>query len=122
MNILFTLYSKFRTWNKARVKKNKQPLNRENAYALSSIGKKEGHYSDVTKEHQEYVMRQIKNTASLGKTYTLIEHPTYATPLDKEAIVEFVAELGYSICFINGDVILLSWKYSPNDFQMKTIK
>lgn len=122
MNTLLTLYSKFRIWNKARVEHNKQPLKRENAYALSSIGKKEGTYSDVTKEYQNYVTGQIKGAASLGKNYILIEHPAYATPLDKESIVDFVAELGYSICFVNADVILISWKYSPNDFQIKTAK
>lgn len=122
MNTLFTLYSKFRTWNKARVEHSKQPLNRENAYALSSIGKKEGTYSDITKEYQEYTLKMIESAAKLGDNYLLIKHPSYATPLDKEAIVDFVAELGYSICFINGDVILISWKYSPNDFQMKAIK
>lgn len=102
--------------NKPEEMSQKVSLTRENAYALASIGKKKGHYSDITKEYQEYVLRQIKSAAGIGENYVLINHPSYITPTDKESIVDFVSELGYSICFINDDVMLLSWKYSPNDF------
>ena len=101
-----------------KVNENKQPLSRENAYVLASIGKKRGHYTDVTKEYQEYVLTQIKYAASMSHNYVLVEHPSYITPTDKEHIVDFIGNLGYSICFINEDVILISWKYSPDDFQM----
>ena len=105
----------------AKVNEGKQPLSRESAYVLASIGKKKGHYTDVTKEYQEYVLNQIKSAASMGHNYVLVEHPSYITPTDKEGLVDFIGELGYSICFVNGDVILISWKYSPNDFQMRGI-
>ena len=105
----------------AKVNESKQPLSRENAYVLASIGKKRGHYTDVTKKYQEYVLNQIKSAASMGNNYVLVEHPSYITPTDKKGLVDFIRELGYSICFVNEDVILISWKYSPNDFQMSEI-
>lgn len=105
----------------AKVNESKQPLSRESAYVLASIGKKKGHYTDIIKEYQEYVLNQIKSAASVGLFYVLVELPRYITPTDKEDLVDFIGELGYSICFVNGDVILISWKYSPNDFQMSEI-
>lgn len=95
----------------------KHPLSRENAYALSSIGKREGHYSDVTKRHREYLLNEIKSAASLGDKYLLIRQPSYATPTDKESTTEFLKDLGYTICFNNNDVVLISWKYSVTDFE-----
>lgn len=122
INYFKELFNKFRIWRKAKVEENKQPLSRENAYVLASIGKKRGHYSDVTKEYQTHVLNQIQDAASIGHTYALVEHLYYVTPTDKEDIVDFVASLGYSICFVNADVVLISWKYSPNDFNQKAIK
>lgn len=99
--------------------KGKHPLTRENAYALSSIGKKGGHYSDVTKKYQEYILEEIKSAAKFNRVYLMIDHPSYATPTDKEDIVDFIAELGYTICFKNDDIIVVSWRYSPGDFKLK---
>lgn len=115
-NYLFALLTKFRIWKEAKV--NKQPLSRENAYVLSSINKKNGHYTDITKEYQDTVLTSIESAAKYGDTYLLIKHPVFATPMDKEAIVDFIAKLGYSVCYINSDVMLISWKYSPNDFSV----
>lgn len=115
-NYLLFLFNRFRTWRKAKVQKSKQPLSRENAYALSSIGKKEGHYYDITKRYQEYILKNIKADAKLGNSYVLLSHPTYASPSDKEAIVEFITSLNYTVCYTDEFVILISWKYSPEDF------
>ena len=108
----------FLVWKtEEKVNEGKQPLSRESAYVLASIGKKNGHYTDVTEEYQEYVLSQIKSAASMGHNYVLVEHPSYITPTDKEGLVDFIGGLGYSICFVNDDVILISWKCSPNDFK-----
>ena len=117
-NYLFLLLKKFKTWREARVKESKQPLSRENAYVLSSIRKK-GHYSDVTKEYRKFVLTSIEDNARIGHTYALIRHPSCTLPSDKESITDYLAELGYSICFLNSDVLLVSWKYTPNDFSLK---
>ena len=95
----------------------KHPLSRENAYVLASIGKKKGQYSDVTKILQGYVINEIMYSAKMGNRYVMIKYPSYASPMDKESIVDFVGDLGYTICFVNGDIIVISWKYSPNDFK-----
>lgn len=117
MNTLLALCTKFKTWSKAKV--NKQPLSRENAYVLSSVGKKSGTYPDITKMYQEFVLKEIESSAKLRDTYLLIEHPDYITPKDKENLLVFLAELGYSICFSNDDIVLISWKYSSDDFKVK---
>ena len=111
-NYLTILLNKFRTWKEAKVK---QPLTRETAYVLSTIGKKGGHYSDITRDYQKYILRRIEAEAKWGHKYAYIEH-SGMTPTDKNNIVKFLTELQYTICFINEDVMLLSWKYNPSDF------
>lgn len=114
-NYLFVLLSKFRIWRKAKVQQNKQPLSRENAYVLSALNKI-GSYEDVRNKYYHHVLDLIKDSARNGEMYLLLSFPKYISPMDKEGLVDFLGKLGYNICYIDGRVILISWEYSPNDF------
>ena len=117
-NLKTTILEKFKTWKEMRVKESKQPLSRENAYTLASIGKK-GHYSDVLEDYKKNVLETIKEAARVGRNYITIEHPRYITPSDRKEIIQFMQNLNYSICFANDDIMVISWKFSWEDFNDK---
>ena len=109
------LSTRFRTWQKAKVLESKQPLTRENAYVLSSIGERHGKYSSIRNNYHKEVLDNIKNAARTGASYLLQEHPTWLAPSDKEELVRYLSELGYTVCYSDSTVILISWLYSPED-------
>ena len=116
MNSLFALWTKFRIWNKARVEHNKQPLNRENAYALSILGK-EGTYQNVLDNHKKWLLDSIRNEARIGNNYLLWKNLDKVTPEQKEELVNFLSELRYQVLYIDGRVMLITWLWSLNDFK-----
>lgn len=112
INYLFTFCSKIKSWGEAKVQESKQPLSKENAYVLASIGKKHGNYSDITKGLREEAMDYIINAANYGHNYALIEFPKYASSTHKKELIEFLTDLKYNICYNDNEVILVSWMLS----------
>ena len=115
-NYLSLLLTKFKSWKEAKVQESKQPLSRENAYVLSSIGKKKGSYNDVYQEYLDRILKDINLYAKMGEMYLLKIYPDYLSKQDKLTIQDNLITLGYSVCFYNNDVVLISWKYSKVDF------
>ena len=114
MNTLLLLWSKFRTWRQTKVN-NKQPLTRENAYALSILGK-EGTYENVLENHKEWLLKTIKEEARLQNNYLLWKHLNAITPTQKEELVDFLSELGYQVLYTDANVMLITWLWEPNSF------
>ena len=115
-NYLFLLLNKFKSWREAKATESKQPLSRENAYVLSTIGNKHGKYSEITENYHKIVLQNIETAAKLGDTYLLQKHPSWLSPSDKEELIDFLAELGYNICYTDSRVTLITWVYSPKDY------
>ena len=109
------LWAKLVTWNKARANHNRQPLNRENAYVLSILGK-EGSYQNVLNNHIEWLLKTIKEEARLGNNYLLWKRLEYITPTQKKELVDYLDSLGYQVLYTDENVMLITWLWSPNDF------
>lgn len=112
---IINLLNKFNTWKEAKVKESKQPLSRESAYALSSIKKKRGGYSDVTEDFINKVFKNINTAASYGDTYLLYMFPSHVSTSMTSILVERLIELDYKVCYRDYEVILISWKYPSKD-------
>lgn len=112
---IINLLNKFNTWKEAKVKESKQPLSRESAYALSSIKKKRGGYSDVTEDFINKVFKNINTAASYGDTYLLYMFPSHVSTSMVSILVERLIELDYKVCYRDYEVILISWKYPSKD-------
>lgn len=119
-NYLLFIFNKLKTWGKAKVEESKQPLSRENAYVLSSIGEKHGDYADIVTGYNKRVLKDIEAIAKMGEVYLLKKYPPYLSPSDKEAHCKYLIDLGYTICYANSEVILITWKYSAKDFTEAT--
>lgn len=115
-NYLSNLLDKFKAWKEAKEEESKQPLVRENAYTLSCIGKKKGQYKDVLKDYLEKVLKDISLYAKMGEMYILKIYPDYLSIQDKAILEHELTTLGYSVCYNDNNVILISWKYSKEDF------
>ena len=116
-NYLFLLLNKFKSWREAKATESKQPLSRENAYVLSTIGNKHGKYSEITENYHKIVLQNIETAAKLGDTYLLQKHPSCLSPSDKEELVDFLANLGYNVLFFDSRVLLITWIYPASDYQ-----
>lgn len=112
---IINLLNKFNTWKEAKVKESKQPLSRESAYALSSIKKKRGGYSDVTEDFINKVFKNINTAASYGDTYLLYMFPSHVSTSMADILVERLIKLDYKVCYRDYEVILISWKYPSKD-------
>ena len=112
---IINLLNKFKAWKEAKVNESKQPLSRENAYALSSIKKKKGNYSDVTEDFINKVFKGINDDASYGDTYLLYRFPSHISTSMANILVERLIELDYKVCYRDNEVILISWKYPSKD-------
>lgn len=112
---IINLLNKFNTWKEAKVKESKQPLSRESAYALSSIKKKRGSYSDVTEDFINKVFKDINTAASYGDTYLLYMFPSHVSTSMADILVERLIKLDYKVCYRDYEVILISWKYPSKD-------
>ena len=114
-NYLLFLLNKIKTWRETKAEVSKQPLSRENAYALSSIKKKKGNYSDVTEDFINKVFKDINDVASYGDTYLLYRFPSHVSTSMVNILVERLVELDYKVCYRDYEVILISWKYPSKD-------
>ena len=112
---ILNLLNKFNAWKEAKVNESKQPLSRESAYALSSIKKKKGGYSDVTEDFINKVFENINVAASYGDTYLLYRFPSYVSTSMANILVVKLSELDYKVCYKDCEVILISWKYPSKD-------
>lgn len=116
MNIVFLLWSKFKTWKQTKVEHSKQPLTRENAYSLSILGKV-GTYTNVLDDHKKWLLETIKNEAKLRNNYLLWQHLDAITPEQKEELVNYLSELGYQVLYTDARVMLITWLWEPNSFR-----
>ena len=115
-NYLLFILNKIKTWRETKAEVSKQPLSRENAYVLSTIVNKHGKYSDITEEYYKTVLKDIENAAKLGESYLLKHHPSWLSPSDKEALIDYLVNLGYNICYTDARVTLITWIYQPQDY------
>ena len=116
MKKLFFLWSKFRTWTKAKVEHSRQPLNRENAYSLSILGK-EGTYESVLDDHKKWLLSTIRNEAKSHNNYLLWQHLDVITPEQKEELTDYLSKLGYQVLYTDARVMLITWLWEPNSFK-----
>lgn len=101
-----SILTNFRSWKESKVE---QPLSPENAYSLSSIGKMKS-MQEILNNYKKLVLKEIKEVASFGHTYILIEYPDYLCADHKNQIVDILATLGYRILYNNQDIMVVSWK------------
>lgn len=113
MNFLFFIWDKLKAWTQTKVEHNRQPLTRENAYALSVIGKAST-YKDVLEEHKKWLLSTIKNEAAIHNTYLLWQHLDSITPTQREKLCCYLAELGYQVLYTDERVMLITWLWEPN--------
>ena len=113
---MFLIWSKLKVWEQTKVSHSKQPLTRENAYSLSTLGKV-GTYNDILEDHRHRVLEVIKAEAKLGNNYLLWTKLSELAPSQREELAEYLLELNYQILYKDDRVLLISWLWDRNSFE-----